>query len=70
MRLINKYKFIRMLMRKNFTSAYSNFINQSAKAVSAEMNPSQETVKNILRFAAAYRVEIMPKEQHIEYFLN
>lgn len=59
-----------MLMRKNTTPSYSISINQSAKVVSAEMNPSQETLKNIMRFAAAYRVEVMPKDQHIEYFLN
>jgi hypothetical protein len=56
-------------MRKNSTPVYSTSIHQPS-SVSAEMNPSQETLKNIMQFASAYRVEKVPKDRYIEYFLN
>lgn len=58
-----------MLMRKNSTPVYLTSIHQPS-SVSAEMNPSQETLKNIMQFASAYRVEKVPKDRYIEYFLN
>lgn len=57
-------------MRKKSTPVTSTFTNHLEPTELPDMNPSQKTLKNILQFAAAYRVEKVPVDQHIEYFLN
>ncbi len=39
-------------------------------AQTVEMQPSDETIKKILQFAASYRVEKIGKNQFIETYLN
>ncbi|NLI71433.1 MAG: hypothetical protein GX361_01715 [Bacteroidales bacterium] len=57
-------------MEKNSTPVKTTFTNKLESTELSEMNPSQKTLKNILQFAAAYRVEKVPKDRYIEYFLN
>ncbi|MFV0391995.1 MAG: hypothetical protein ACK5KP_08975 [Paludibacteraceae bacterium] len=57
-------------MKKNFTPLLSTLRPNQPVIVSSEMNPSNETFRNILQFAAAYRVEKRTKDEYIEYFLN
>lgn len=57
-------------MRKKSTPVTSTFSNHLEPTELPDMNPSQKTLKNILQFAAAYRVEKVPVDQYIEYFLN
>lgn len=40
------------------------------KSTSFEFSPSDETVNKILQFAASYRVEKVPENHLLEYFLN
>lgn len=68
--IIKTNNFQNLPMRKNFTPVSSTLQKQSNVAVPAEMNPSQKTLKNIMQFAAAYRVEKASNERYIEYFLN
>lgn len=35
-----------------------------------EMQPSDDTLKNILKFAASYRAQPIAKNQFVEMFLN
>ncbi len=57
-------------MRKNSTPVSSTQKINLSVAVPAEMNPSKKTLKNIMQFAAAYRVEKVSNEKYVEYFLN
>ena len=57
-------------MRKNSTPVSSTQKINLSVAVSAEMSPSKKTLKNIMQFAAAYRVEKVSNEKYVEYFLN
>lgn len=59
-----------MLMRKNSTPVYQPLINQPLPSAPVEMNPNKKTLRNIMQFAAAYRVERVPDCQCVEYFLN
>lgn len=35
-----------------------------------QMSPSDDIVKKILQFAAAYRVEKVPENKFLDYYLN
>ncbi|NLO69453.1 MAG: hypothetical protein GX102_00570 [Porphyromonadaceae bacterium] len=57
-------------MRKNFTPVTSTPKNNQTVTAPEHMGPNKETLKNIMQFAAAYRVEKVPKNSFVEYFLN
>jgi len=55
------------------TTTFTNktdFEQTKADAKEKLMQPSENTLKNILQFAAVYRVEKIGKNQFVETFLN
>lgn len=57
-------------MRKMFTPNSFVHPEDRIELPSLEIGPSEETIKNILQFAAAYRVEKVSKDQFVDFFLN
>jgi len=55
------------------TTTFSNKTDYKPKnrvSTATEMQPSDETLKKILQFAASYRVEKIGKGQFVETYLN
>lgn len=57
-------------MRKMITPFLHTPRTENQRSLEANLRPSSGTIEKILQYAATHRVEKVPENNHIDYFLN
>ena len=57
-------------MRKMITPFTHTPRSENQKSLRVNLSPDSGTIEKILQYAATHRVEKVPENSHIDYFLN